>query len=319
VVVTGAGGFIGSHLAERLLHEGAEVTALVRYNSRNHKGWLESVRDPRLRVVAGDLSDSRFIGDLMVGQEICFHLGALIAIPYSYTAPEHVFQTNVLGTLAVAQGCLTAGVRRLVHTSTSEVYGTPDEVPISETSQLKGQSPYSASKIGADKLVESFHLSYGLPAVTLRPFNTYGPRQSMRAVLPTILVQALRRPTIALGSLWPRRDLTFVADTVEGFVRAALTPEIEGQTLNLGVGEDVSIEELVEIVFDLLGGRKEIRLTEERTRPPASEVERLLSDNSRARELMGWEPRVALRDGVAQTMAWIQEHLDQFQHEEYVR
>lgn len=319
VAVTGAAGFIGSHLVERLLAEGAEVTALVRYNSRNDRGWLQEVADPRLRIVAGDLADTKSIENLLAGQEICFHLGALIAIPYSYAAPEHVFETNVMGTLRVAQSCLRAGVRRLVHTSTSEVYGTPDEVPIRETSRLKGQSPYSASKIGADKLVESFHLSYELPAVTVRPFNTYGPRQSMRAILPTIIVQALTRDTIELGSLWPRRDLTFVSDTVDGFIRASLAEGVLGETINLGVGEDVSIEELVELVFEATGERKEVRVTEERMRPEGSEVRRLLSDNGRARELMGWEPRVSLSQGVARTIEWVEGHLDRFQHGEYVR
>jgi NAD dependent epimerase/dehydratase len=319
VVVTGAAGFIGSHLVERLLAEEAEVTALVRYNSRNDRGWLQEVADPRLRIVAGDLTDTRSIEELVAGQEVVFHLGALIAIPYSYSAPEHVFETNVMGTLRVAQACLRAGVRRLVHTSTSEVYGTPDHVPIRETNRLKGQSPYSASKIGADKLVESFHLSFGLPAVTVRPFNTYGPRQSMRAVLPTIIVQALTRDVVELGSLWPRRDLTYVADTVDGFIRASLASGVEGETINLGAGEDVSIEELVEFVFEATGQRKTVRATEERKRPEGSEVKQLLSDNSRARELMGWTPRVSLRDGVAHTLAWVESHLDRFQHGEYVR
>lgn len=313
VLVTGAGGFIGSHLAETLARAGAEVRAFVRYNSRGDAGLLrqlpaEIVRD--LNIVAGDLRDTAAVARAVAGCEVVFHLGAIISIPYSYRHPMETAETNFMGTLAVLLACREAGVGRLVHTSTSEVYGTAQFAPMDESHPLQGQSPYSASKIGADKLVESFYRAYNLPAVTVRPFNTYGPRQSARAVIPTIITQALTGDCIRLGSLDTRRDFTYVRDTVSGFLRAAAAPDVEGQEINLGTGADIAIGELAEKIIAMAGRPVEIVTEAERLRPEKSEVMRLLSDNGLARRALGWEPAWSLDDGLRETVAWIGEHLD---------
>ena len=290
VLVTGAGGFIGSHLVEALLEEGAKVRALVRYNSRNDRGLLELVPGEALaeiEVVAGDIRDVEAVAQAVEGCELVFHLAALIAIPYSYRNPRDYFETNVLGTLNVAQACRARDVR-LVHTSSSEVYGTAQTVPISEAHPLVGQSPYSASKIGADQLVESFHRSYGLPATILRPFNTYGPRQSARAIIPTIVAQALAGDVVRLGSLTPTRDFTYVGDTVAGFLAAAVADEAIGRTLQLGTGEEISIGDLVREVARVLGRELRVEQEDERVRPPESEVMQLVSDHSLMTALTGW-------------------------------
>jgi dTDP-glucose 4,6-dehydratase len=253
VLVTGAGGFIGSHLVEALVARGFRVRAFVRYNGRGDPGLLRDVppemRD-RVEIIFGDLRDSHAIHEAARGVDTIFHLGALIAIPYSYVHPRETIETNIIGTLNVLEAARAHGVRRVVHTSTSEVYGTARAVPITEDHPLQGQSPYSASKIGADKIVESFFLSFGVPTVTVRPFNTYGPRQSARAVIPTIIVQALTRPTVRLGDLRPTRDLNFVSDTVAGFLAAAERDQAIGQVINLANNDEISIGELAEKIID---------------------------------------------------------------------
>lgn len=313
VLVTGAGGFIGSHLVERLVAEGAQVRAFVRYNSRADVGLLKLAPPEmlaQLEIIGGDLRDEHAIRKAVEGCQVVLHLGALISIPYSYYHPVEVAQTNVIGTLNVLTACREAGVERLVHTSTSEVYGTARQVPISEAHPLQGQSPYSASKIGADKLAESFHCAFGLPVVTLRPFNTYGPRQSARAVIPAVITQALTQPFIKLGNVNTTRDFTFVQDTVRGFMLAAQTPGVEGKTINLGTGSEIRIGELVEKIVAKVNRSVEIQVEEERLRPEASEVYRLISDNSQARETLGWLPEIGLDSGLDHTIQWIGQHLD---------
>jgi len=322
VLVTGAGGFIASHLVETLVAGGARVRAFVRYNSRGDPGLLTQLPVQSLaevELIAGDLRDAAAVALAVRGCEYVFHLGALIAIPYSYLHPVEVVETNVLGTLNVLMAARAGGVERVVHTSTSEVYGTALRVPIDESHPLQGQSPYAASKIGADKLAESFYCAYDLPVVTLRPFNTYGPRQSTRAVIPTIITQLLAGDTLRLGSLDTRRDFTYVSDTVDGFLKVARTTAIEGQSFNLGVGQDVSVGELAQTLMELIGKPVQILQEEERLRPQKSEVLRLLSDNRKARQALGWAPQVALRDGLQQTIAWIEAHRSLYQAGKYTR
>ena len=320
VLVTGAGGFIGSTLSEELLRQGARVRAFVRYNSRGDLGYLADI-DPSLpgslEIVSGDLVDASAVLEASEGVEVIFHLGALIAIPYSYRHPREVVETNVIGTLNVLEAARRTRPRRLVHTSTSEVYGTARVVPIPESHPLQGQSPYSASKIGADKLVESYVCSFDVPAATIRPFNTYGPRQSSRAVIPTIIAQALSLQQITLGSLRPTRDLTFVSDTVAGFLAAASTDAAVGRTINLGVGDEISIGDLAQRILTILGTALPIVSADERLRPEKSEVERLHSDNSLARELLGWVPAVSLDEGLRRTIEWIQRNLHLYRPREY--
>jgi NAD dependent epimerase/dehydratase len=314
-LVTGAGGFIGSHLVERLVREGYTVRAFVHYNALNSWGHLEKL--PRgilteVEVIAGDLADG-FMVDLAVRDcALVFHLGALIGIPYSYAAPAAYVSTNIGGTLNVLQACRHHDVGRLLHTSTSEVYGTAQYVPIDERHPLVGQSPYSASKIGADKLAESFWLSFGLPLVIVRPFNTYGPRQSARAVIPTIITQALVEGSVRLGATDTVRDFTYVEDTAGGFLAAARAPGIEGEVLNLGTGEAVSIADLVERVGRRLGKRLAVQHDPERLRPRASEVGRLVSDNSKARRRLSWQPQVDLDEGLARTIEAISASLSEY-------
>ncbi len=315
ILLSGAGGFIGSHLAARLVELGGRVRALVRYNSRNDWGLLEQLPKEILQhieVVPGDITDPFITRRAVQGCSLVFHLAALIAIPYSYVAPAQYVAVNCGGTLNLLEAARAEGVARFIHTSTSETYGTAQYTPIDEAHPLQGQSPYSASKIGADKLAESYYLSFALPIVTVRPFNTYGPRQSARAVIPTIITQALTGDTIRLGNLEPRRDLTYVADTVEGFIKAATAPAAVGQVINLGTGSTVSIGELVELILDLLGERKTVVAEAVRTRPGASEVWHLESNNRKAKELLGWQPETSLREGLAKTIAYIREHLDRY-------
>jgi len=320
VLVTGAGGFIGSHLVERLVELGARVRALVRYNSRNDWGLLEllpaAVKD-HLEVVAGDITDPFGVARALAGCEVVFHLAALIAIPYSYIAPSQFVAVNCGGTLNLLEAARQQGVGRFVHTSTSETYGTAQYTPIDEKHPLKGQSPYSASKIGADKLAESYYLSFGVPVATIRPFNTYGPRQSARAVIPTIISQALSGEVIRLGSLTPVRDLNYVSDTVEGFIKVAESPRAIGEVINIGSGKSVSIGELAGKIVYLLGGNKRMVTEDERVRPEASEVMELLCDHRKAMELIGWEPRVSLEEGLARTIKFIQENLSRYKPDIY--
>jgi len=313
VLVTGAGGFIGSHLVETLLARGAKVRAFVRYTSRQDPGMLRQLSTEdfsKIELIAGDLRDEQAVRQAVKDCQIVFHLGALISIPYSYRHPVEVASTNFMGTLNILTACLDAGVERLVHTSTSEVYGTARRVPIAESHPLQGQSPYSASKIGADKLAESFFCAYNLPVVTVRPFNTFGPRQSARAVIPTIITQALVNDTLKLGNLAATRDFTYVADTVDGFIRAAEAQGVEGQLFNLGTGAEISIGELAGQIIRMLHRPVEIRMDSERLRPDASEVQRLLSDNSSAAQRLDWRPAHTLEQGLEHTIAWIREHLE---------
>jgi len=311
VLVTGAGGFIGSHLTERLVRLGARTRAFVHYRGNGSWGWLDRSEVKReLEVVAGDIRDRDLVTRAMREVEIVFHLAALVGIPYSYHAPASYVQTNVEGTLNVLQVGVESQIERLIHTSTSEVYGTARYIPIDEAHPLQAQSPYAASKISADKLVESFGHSYELPVVTLRPFNTFGPRQSARAVVPTIIMQCLTSEVVRLGNVSPTRDLNYVGDIVEGFVRAAVAADAVGQTINLGSGREISIEELAKTVASLTGKPAVIECDEERTRPAHSEVERLVADNTAARRVLGWVPSVPLEEGLRMTMEWVGEHLD---------
>ncbi len=316
VLVTGAGGFIGSHLVERLVTEGANVRAFVRYNSRGDAGLLRlSPKEvtQKIQIVAGDIRDADAIHKAVEGCQVVFHLGALISIPYSYLHPLEVAEANVMGTLNVLLACNRLKVDRLIHTSTSEVYGTALRVPIDEDHPLQGQSPYSASKIGADKLAESFHCAYSLPVVTVRPFNTFGPRQSTRAVIPTIITQALAKSVIRLGNLESTRDFTYVDDTVDGFVKAAETPGVEGKTMNLGTGSEIKIGTLVEKIIHLTGSSAQIEIDTSRLRPADSEVQRLLSNNSLAAKTIGWMPQTSFDDGLKKTIEWLKDHLHLYQ------
>ena len=314
VLVTGADGFIGSHLTERLLDEAATVRAFCLYNSDGSLGWLDDLdwdRRESVDIRLGDIRDARSVHEAVRGVDVVFHLAALIAIPYSYTAPASFVDTNVTGTLNVLEAVRDADGTRMVHTSTSEVYGTPRTIPITESHPLRAQSPYSATKIAADKLAESYALSYDLPVVTLRPFNTYGPRQSARAVIPTILTQLLGGASVVhLGALDPRRDFTFVSDTVDGFVRMGTTDLAPGTTLHLGTGSTVSIGELFEMCRAATGSAAEVMTQPERIRPVESEVKVLVSDPSLARRELGWEPTVSLEDGIATVAEWLDGRVD---------
>lgn len=320
VLVTGAGGFIGSHLVERLVAEGAQVRAFVRYNSRSDPGLLQLVPVEtlqRVEIIAGDLRDLPALNEAMREVDIVLHLGALIAIPYSYVHPAEVVEVNVMGTLNVLLAARDSKARRVVHTSTSEVYGTALRTPIDETHPLQGQSPYSASKIGADKIAESFYRSFDLPVVTVRPFNTYGPRQSARAVIPTIISQALSQNVIYLGNLDALRDLTYVSDTVEGFLHAGQVPGIEGETFNLGVGQEIRVGDLAEEIVRQVGKPVEIKQETNRLRPAKSEVQRLISDNRRAIETLGWRPHIPLDAGLKKTIEWVAANLHFYRPDRY--
>ena len=320
VLVTGAGGFIASHLVERLVAEGAKIRAFVRYNSRGDAGLLRLLPMDvfsQVEVIAGDLRDAEAIRAAMKDVDTVFHLGALIAIPYSYLHPREVIDTNVMGTLNVLMAARDLGTRRVVHTSTSEVYGTAQYVPIDEQHPLQGQSPYSASKIGADKIAESFYRSFNVPVVTIRPFNTYGPRQSARAVIPTIINQVLTRDEVHLGSLTPSRDFTFVLDTVDGFVRGAQADGVVGDEINLGNDATITIGELCEKVFRILGKSPKIVTEDRRKRPEKSEVLKLQASYKKAQSMIGWEPSVSLDEGLRKTAEWISAHLDLYKPDEY--
>jgi dTDP-glucose 4,6-dehydratase len=319
VLVTGAGGFIGSHLTERLVENGADTRAFVHYNSLGRWGWLDySPVKSEIEVIAGDIADRDRVKQAVQGVDIVFHLAALIGIPYSYHAPLSYIRTNIEGTLNVLQAALENNVERVVHTSTSEAYGTARYVPIDEGHPLQGQSPYSATKIGADRLAEAFHCSFGLQVVTLRPFNTYGPRQSDRAVIPTIITQCLEGNVVRLGNLSPTRDFTYVADTVEGFIRAAQSEKAIGHTINTGTGREISIGDLARKIAGLMDRAIEIQCEQERVRPEGGEVERLCASNALARKLLGWEPKHTLDEGLCLTIDWIEEHRDSYRAEEYV-
>ena len=322
ILVTGAGGFIGSHLVERLASAGHEVRALVRYNGRGDRGHLRDL--PRelhslVEVISGDITDASQVRRLVVGCDAVCHLAALIGIPYSYEAPRSYATTNIMGTLNVLEACRDHGVKRVVVTSTSEVYGTAQYAPIDELHPLQGQSPYSASKIAADKLAESFYTSFDLPVVTLRPFNTFGPRQSARAIIPTVLTQALSGATeIQLGSLDPQRDLTFVTDTAEGFRLAIETPDIEGETIHFGSGKAVTIGELAQRCLNVVGSTAKIVCAENRVRPAKSEVGLLLCNPGKAKSLLGWSPTMSLDEGLKQTAEYLRARLGEYDTGQYI-
>ena len=319
VLVTGAGGFIGSHLTERLVESGAEIRALVHYRSDNSWGCLEtSDLKSEIEVVLGDVRDGDCVRRTLQGVDIVFHLAALIGIPYSYHAPLSYVRTNVEGTLNVLQAAHDLGVERVIHTSTSEVYGTASFVPITEGHLLQGQSPYSASKIGADKMAEAFHLSFNLPVVTVRPFNAFGPRQSARAVIPTIIGQCLKGDIVSLGSLKPTRDLNFVSDTVDGFLKAATADRAIGKTVNLGSGREISIGDLARLIGTLMGKDIVVSTDPARVRPEHSEVQRLLADNTLAREILHWEPKVSLEQGLERTIQWLEGNVERYRPDVYV-
>jgi NAD dependent epimerase/dehydratase len=312
ILVTGADGFIGSHLTETLVRAGHEVKAFVLYNSFNSSGWLDHCASDvkgRFEVFAGDIRDPSGVHEAMRGCEAVLHLAALIAIPYSYRSPDTYLDTNIKGTLNVLQAARAAGVRRVVHTSTSEVYGTARFVPITEEHPLLGQSPYSATKIGADQLAYSFYASFGLPVVIARPFNTYGPRQSARAVIPTIITQlAQGRREIRLGAVAPTRDFSHVQDTVRGFLAAVSSDSGPGEAVNFGSNFEISVGDTAKLIAEVMGVDIQITTEQARLRPENSEVERLWADNRKARELFGWEPTYAGREGfkrgLSETASW---------------
>jgi len=316
ILVTGAGGFIGSHLTEELVRQGDEVRALVRYNSRDERGLLEELPQDvqnQIEVIPGDLKDPDGVRKAVKRCHKIFHLGALIAIPYSYIHPFDFIQTNVAGTAHLLNACLEEGtLERFIHTSTSEVYGTAQYIPIDEKHPLQAQSPYAASKIAADKLAESYYLSFGLPIATIRPFNTYGPRQSLRAIIPTIISQAMGDKKIWLGNTKPRRDFLFVKDTVRGFVQVGKCEGAVGKVVNVGTGTDISVEDLVKKILGLMGKQGEIEVEDRRIRPEKSEVMQLLSDIHLAKKLFQWAPRHTLDEGLRETIEWYQKNLSRF-------
>ena len=319
MLVTGAGGFIGSHLTENLVRLGARTKAMVHYNSAASWGWLDcSECKEDIDVIAGDICDRDSVKGAMEQVDIVFHLAALIAIPYSYTAPASYVRTNIEGTMNVLQAARDLDIERVVHTSTSEVYGTARQVPIDEGHPLQGQSPYAASKIGADKMAEAFHLSFNLPVVTVRPFNTYGPRQSTRAIIPSVITQCLTQDVVRLGRIHPTRDLNYVVDTVAGFLKAATAPDAVGLTVNIGTGREIRIGDLAELIIRLVGRTVNIETDAERMRPDSSEVERLLADNSLAAQLLGWHPSVALEEGLEHTIDWMKDHIANYRTGSYV-
>jgi dTDP-glucose 4,6-dehydratase len=320
VLVTGAGGFIGSHLVERLAAEGAQVRALLRYTSRREEGnlkFLNGVVRDQLECLYGDLRDPATAREAVRDVDTVFHLAASISIPYSYAHPGEVVETNVGGTMNILQAGQEGRVRRVILTSSSEVYGTAQYVPIDELHPLQPQSPYAASKVAADMLGLSFYRSYGLPVAIVRPFNTYGPRQSMRAVIPTIVTQALTQETIKLGALHPTRDFLYVEDTVEAFLTAALHDEAVGEIVNFGFGATISIGELAEQVIQLVGRRVRVESVPDRLRPERSEVLKLHASRVKAERLLGWTPSVPLREGLSRTIAWISEHVAEFEPSVY--
>ncbi len=319
-LVTGAGGFIGSHLVEALVRSGTRVRAFVHYNSGGRRGQLDDLPDDivaAVEVIAGDVSDPGCLQAAVQGCDTVFHLAALIGIPYSYRAPQSYVTTNVNGTLAVLEACRGAGVTRLVHTSTSEVYGSPESVPIAETHRLRPQSPYAATKAAADLLALSFHASFGLPVVVVRPFYTYGPRQSARAVIPTVITQALAGGRIRLGATNTVRDFLFVEDTVRAFIAAATRHDVEGQVIQVGTGIGTPIDAIVTAVGEILGRSLEVEPDPQRLRPSSSEIDRLVCDAALAQRLLGWRPAVDLPTGLGRTVAWIRNHAARFRPEVY--
>lgn len=321
VLVTGAGGFIGSHLVEALLEKGANVRAFVKYNSRGDWGMLSNLPvelQKSLDVIMGNICDPFFVHKAVRGCDYVFHLAALIGIPYSYVAPNDYVSVNVQGTVNVLQACRDERTPRLVHTSTSETYGTAQYVPIDEKHPMQGQSPYSATKIGADKIAESYYNSFELPIVIVRPFNTFGPRQSARAFIPTVISQVLTQDKIVMGSLEPVRDLTFVKDTVGGFIKVGLCDKAIGQAVNLGVGKGYSIGSVVKTILKIMG-KEDMTIEQDpaRIRPEKSEVMRLVSNNKLAKDISGWEPKYSLEEGLVETIEWVKKNIDIYRPDSY--
>ena len=320
VLVTGAGGFVGSHLVEALVKRGAKVKAFVHYNSRNDWGMLEDVGKNilnEIEVVAGDLKDADCVREAVRGQQMIFHLGALIGIPYSYVNPRDVVDTNTNGTLNVLTAALDFDIEKVVHTSTSEIYGTARYVPMDEEHPVNPQSPYAASKLGADLLALSFYRSFDLPVGIIRPFNIYGPRQSARAVIPSIITQVLLKRKISLGSVFPTRDLTFVKDSVNGFIDFAECEKTVGEVVNLGSSQEVSINQIVILISNCLGKKIQIKREKKRIRPDKSEVERLFSDSSKAKTLFGWHPKTDLKQGIERAINWYEKNLRRYKADIY--
>ena len=320
VLVTGAGGFVGSHLVEALVKRGAKVRAFVHYNSRNDWGMLEDVGKNilnEIEMVAGDLKDADCVREAVRGQQVIFHLGALIGIPYSYVNPRDVVDTNINGTLNVLTAALDFDTEKVVHTSTSEIYGTAQYVPMDEKHPVNPQSPYAASKLGADLLALSFYRSFDLPVGIIRPFNIYGPRQSARAVIPSIITQVLLKRKISLGSVFPTRDLTFVKDSVNGFINFAECEKTVGEVVNLGSSQEVSINQIVTLISNCLGKKIQIKREKKRIRPEKSEVERLFSDSSKAKRLFGWQPKIYLKQGIEKTISWFEKNLKRYKGDIY--
>ncbi|MBM4452969.1 MAG: SDR family NAD(P)-dependent oxidoreductase [Chloroflexi bacterium] len=320
VLITGAGGFIGSHLAERLVELGSKVKVIVRYNSRSDWGLLEMLPKERLgeiEVIMGDLRDGDAVRSAAKDIDIIFHLGSLIAIPYSYIHPRETIETNIMGTLNILTAARENGVEKIIHVSTSEVYGTAQYVPIDEKHPLQGQSPYSASKIGADMIAESFCRSFELPLAIIRPFNAFGPRQSARAVIPAIISQALTQEYIYLGALLPTRDYTYIDDVVEAFIKVTKSPNSMGEVINIGSNFEISIGDIAKKVIAIIGKDKEVLADPKRIRPQKSEVLRLWCDNTKAKNLLGWEPKIGFDDGLKMTVAWISDNISLYKPKFY--
>ncbi|MBE3092232.1 MAG: SDR family NAD(P)-dependent oxidoreductase [Actinobacteria bacterium] len=320
VIVTGSEGFIGSHLTEKLVKLGAKVTAFVLYNSFNTCGWIDTFKreiKENIKIFVGDVRDEFCVRKALKDQDIIFHLAALISIPYSYYAPRSYFETNVLGTLNIIQSAREFEVMKVIHTSTSEVYGTAIYTPIDENHPIQGQSPYSASKISADKIAESFYKSFNVPVAVIRPFNTYGPRQSARAVIPTIISQALTKNEINLGNISTIRDMNYIKDTVQGFIEIAQSNKSVGEVINIGSGRGLTIREIVDTVIKLLNKNIKINLDEKRIRPEKSEVGVLICDYRKAKKLISWTPKFTLEEGLIETIRWIKNNLKYFKSEIY--
>ena len=316
VLITGAGGFIGSHTTEAMVRAGHTVTAMTHYNGAGSAGWLDSLT-PEFResfeTIAGDITDSEFMNQACRAADVVVNLAALIAIPYSYSAPRSYVNTNVIGTLNTCEGARNSGAR-LVQISTSEVYGTPDAVPITELHPLKPQSPYAATKVASDQLALSYYRSFDLPVSVLRPFNTYGPRQSMRAVIPTVLGQmAQKKPRIDIGDLTPKRDFTFVTDTANAIVKAAEVDDLSGEVIQLGTGSAISIGDLINLCGEIASYETSIEIDQDRIRPPKSEVQILLSDPTNAKQKLNWEARTELKEGLRETLSWMMRHPEKLQ------
>lgn len=321
VLVTGAGGFIGSHLTERLVSLGADVKVFLRYNSRSDEGNIKLLPKEikkKVQIFYGEIRELETIKEAMKGIKVVFNLAALIGIPYSYEHPQEVVETNVVGTMNILIASRDEGIEKLVQTSTSEVYGSSIYVPIDEKHPLQPQSPYSASKISSDAISLSFYYSFGLPVSIIRPFNAYGPRQSARAVIPTIIMQILARDKIVLGSTETKRDLTYVSDTVGGFIKIAESQKAVGEVINIGSGCEISIGELANKIIKIVGKDVKIMVDKKRIRPAKSEVRRLWADNSKAAKILNWKPKVSLDEGLRRTIQYIEDHISSYKPDEYI-